>query len=332
ESRLNQALIFLIAQQVEIYFDPALYSVALLRGLFLSIIALFDPVFYHDHYISYGLAGPVSSVFLVFGLIVVLRNLRRLAFLAVVVWFASGLLFLGVLASIPPRPTHLVAIIPVMALISAIGLVSFIEAMLSPNLFHDSATGAPGILLAGILTVVTISGWFQYFFVMPHTFAPSMSDYASWMGRQIPTGANLIFVDIAPIEFVSRNEEDLRLSNHHISTVTRAALEQDPGQTQGWGDFVAFIGPGDSEKFALWLSGQIPDSATQPAYGPQRNLRGYVVTNLSVNGLMDYSLAHSLQSLWHSPAQRLILASFICAICLTLVGRVKNHQASQSES
>jgi 4-amino-4-deoxy-L-arabinose transferase-like glycosyltransferase len=316
EERLSRAVIFLIDKQVEVYYDPALYIIALLRGLILSIAALFDPINYHDHYITYGLAGPVSSVFLVLGLALTLANLKQLPCLVVGTWFLAGMFFLGILASIPPRPTHLVAVIPAMALLSAIGLISFLNMIFSQRLNLQGTIISRDVFLTGILIVVTGSGLLQYFFTMPHIYTPSTSDYASWMGRQITKQTNLIFVDVDPIEFATRNENDLKLSKHQFITVTRADLADNPDQTQAWGEFVAFIGPGDSEKYAVWLSNQIPGAKAQPAYGPSKNLRGYMVSNLSVPGSMDYGITHGLQSLWSSPARDIILVSYICALVL----------------
>ena len=124
---------FLPGDKLELFYDLSLYGILLVRGLVLSAAVWFDPLVYFDHHIIFGLAGPGSSIFFILGLGVVFANLRNMRYLIPSIWFLAGFFLLGVLTSFPPRPTHMVSMIPALSLISAIGLVSFIETLHKKN-------------------------------------------------------------------------------------------------------------------------------------------------------------------------------------------------------
>jgi 4-amino-4-deoxy-L-arabinose transferase-like glycosyltransferase len=324
--RIAQAHIFTLDSQNELFYDLPLYGILLVRGIVRTITGLFDPIGYIDHQIIFGLAGPGSSIFLVLGLGLVITNFRKLPYFILSIWFLAGLFFLSILTYFPPRPTHLVAIIPVMSLISAIGLISFLDAIASANPVKIEGTLRwKKIGVASILSTIAIMGLFQYFYLTPYAYFPiNENDYVSWLGRQLSKPANIFLVDINSER--SPNEESLfKLSPHHISYLTRSNLEVNPSQMDTWKNFVMLV---NDKELGDWIAGKIPTSTVQAAYTPGQRLRGYVVTDMQVNASMDISLSHGLRDLLNSPTRNILL---LCGIGIaTLLVKQKRAEGQTS--
>jgi len=308
EERIGQAATFLIDNQTGIFYDPALYVIMLLRGLILSTIVLFDPMNYQDQINIYGLAGPVSSIFLTLGLGWTIANMRKPRFFILSTWFWAGLILLGGLASFPPRPSHMISILPAMALISAVGLIFLLDALSLPTSLPGGTSTGKNILTGCILVAVTAAGLFQYFVIMPYKFAPGLNEYASWMGRQVTEPAKFVFIEQDPVPRAGLNEYTLKLSQHEVISISRADLETNPGQLKSWDNFVVFIDYAQGRGFADWLAEQVPDAHVHIAYAPIKRPRGYLVTNIPIDPVMQLSFSRGLHDLWISPARSIILA------------------------
>lgn len=306
--RIAQTHIFKV-DEVEVFYDLPLYGILLVRGIVRSAAVLFDPIGYEDHQVVVGLTGAGSSLFFILGLGVLLANFRNLRFLILSIWFLAGFTFLGVFASIPPRPTHMVAIIPALSLISAIGIVFSLD-ILANNFenYHRAKSWA----IIGVLGIITTLGLFQYFFMSPvFYFPPNHDDYISWLGRQAPAPANMFLVDHTAVARNPMDESSLELTQHKVASLTLADLESDPDQVKTWKNFIAFIGTQNGEEYAEKLAGQIPGARIQTGYAPGQRLRGYVVTDLQINATMDISLSRGIRDLWNSPASGIL---FLCTV------------------
>ncbi|NOH03471.1 MAG: hypothetical protein HND47_16675 [Chloroflexi bacterium] len=320
DERIAQAHVFKI-NDVEVFYDLRLYGILLLRGIVRTAAVLFDLIGYDDHQIFTGLTGIGSSLFFILGMGVALANSRRLEYLIPSVWFLAGFFFLGVIASIPPRPTHMVALIPVFAMISAIGLMSLLdvfageEAALLKNarLIKNWAGG-------GILIILAVIGLFQYFVLMPYVLSPvNEDDYISWLGRQIPEPANFILVDHNAITRNPRDESLGKLIKHRILLLTSADLEARPEQVKTWDNFAAFFSTQSGRDFAEEIAAQIPDSILQMGYAPGRRLRGYIVTDLKINTSMDVNYSNGMADLWNSPVRSILLLCGAIILGLSLL-------------
>ncbi|MBN8581338.1 MAG: glycosyltransferase family 39 protein [Anaerolineae bacterium] len=299
---IAQAHVFKIAG-IEVFYDLQLYAILFIRGVLRTFAVLFDPIGYSDHQIFFGLTGIGSSLFFIIGLGVSFSNFKKFNYFLLLLWFLAGFFFLGILASIPPRPTHMVAILPALALLSAIGLTSLVR-----SLTPESAL-VRHIAVVSITSVLVLTSLFQFYFLVPYAFAPANEDdYISWLGRQIPEPANLYLIDhIAS----TRNPEDetlKKLSQHQVISLTIEDLGTNTIQPQKWDNFVAFISPRNGREFAEQLSSQIPGSVVQIAYAPGKRLRGFVVTDLNINTEMEIGLGYGIIDLWNSPARSLILS------------------------
>ncbi|MCC6299144.1 MAG: glycosyltransferase family 39 protein [Anaerolineales bacterium] len=315
--RVNEARIIKITEQANVYYDPELYGIILVRGIVRSAAGLFDTLGYKEHSMVHGMAGPISSVFFALGLAFALAHWMKFRFAILSIWFAAGFIFLDVLSSLPPRPTHFVAAIPVMALLSALGLITFLDLLLKTK-----SQRAQTLALVSLTTLIVCAGLFQYFFMVPFTYPPSRDDYISWISRQIAEPANVYLVDHYAINRNPRDEVLLGMTPHHVVALTSAQIEADPGQLADWKNFVAVLGT--NRTFADQLASQIPGATVHTAFASLRTFRGYVVTDLPVNATMDANLWHGIKDLLTSPA-RWILAP--CVIGM-IVFSVMEHKKS----
>lgn len=317
DERISQTRL-LTVNEVEIFYDPFLYWILLVRGVVRTAAALFDPIGYYDHQILFGLAGIGSAVFFILGLGAVFRKPENLETIVPALWFLSGFFFLGVIASIPPRPTHLVAIIPVLALIAAVGLVSWIE-----NITISSKPGQINInlkkwLTGGILTAIAGISLFQYFFMVPVVLSPpNQDDYLAWLGRQANEPAKIILIDHIATFHNPEDEVLVELTHHEVISVISTELEKNRGEIATWKNFIAFVGGRKGINYAQSLADQIPGATVQPAFTPGKRPRGYVISDLDINASMDVNLSYGLKSLWNSPARGVL---FLCMGILMVLG------------
>ncbi len=316
--RVAQSYVFIL-DDLELFYDPQLYGILLLRGIVRTAAVLFDPIGYVDHQIFFGILGPVASLFFIFGMGVVLAGIKDIRYLIPSIWFWAGFFVLGALASIPPRPTHLVAVIPAMSFISAIGLIALINSLVKQDTGRLRTVSTLSVLL-----VIGIGSVFHYFFMIPYAYSPANEDdYISWLSRQIPEPANLILIDHQATTRNPLDEQILKLTEHDIISVSSADLEADPDQLKTWKNFVVFLAPSVGRGYAEWLSGQIPNSSLQEAYATGQQRRGYVVTDLALlNTKMDLSLSTGITDLWNSPVRGILV------VCTTgiLITMIKNKR------
>ncbi|HQX15799.1 MAG TPA: glycosyltransferase family 39 protein [Anaerolineales bacterium] len=310
--RIDQARVFVV-DGVEMFYDPQLYMILLGRGFIRTSAVMFDSLGYGIHQIFFGLLGLGSSLFFILGMGLAFARFREIKYLIPMIWFLTGFFFLGVIASIPPRPTHMVAITPVFSLISAIGLTS-----LTNNLVRQSATRAHSLLAAVIIGVIAFMGLFHYYFMIPYFHAPAnQDDYISWLGRQTSVPVNFILIDHIAESRNPTDEKLMDLTQHEVVSFSYADLQADPEEVKSWTNFVAYFAPANAEEHAEWLNSQIPGSTLQEAFAPGHRYRGVVVTDLAtLNAEMDLNFARGISDLWNSPARAVLL---VCATGILVI-------------
>jgi hypothetical protein len=178
---------------IELYYEPWVYSEMLLRGLVRSALVLFDPFIHQERFMVAPFAGAVTPGFFLIGLVIALRNWKGRRFQILLLWAIVGLFLFSVLSAFPPSSTHTVSVIPVIALISAVGLVSVVE-QITANLHHAFRNGVRSILLAVLLLFVVGAGWHKYFIEMPRQYPPSFEDIASWIAWRTEEPITIVYV------------------------------------------------------------------------------------------------------------------------------------------
>ena len=169
----------------EIFYAPDIYANMLVRSTVRTLAALVDPFIVTEHFLTTNFSGGfLPAIGLVLGLGLSLRTIKETRSILLLIWLAAGLFFLSIIAAFPPRHTHLVAIIPVLALLSAVGFVATIDT-LANELQKKWTLEFTSWLQMGLITLVTalliFLGVKEYFAVMPTHYPPHVEDIASWI-------------------------------------------------------------------------------------------------------------------------------------------------------
>ena len=169
----------------QIFYAPKIYATLLARGTVRTLAALVDPFIVQEPFVTTDFSGGfLAAIGLILGLSFSLRTVKQTRSILLLSWLGAGLLFLGIIAAFPPRHTLLVTIIPVLALLTAVGFVSSID-----TLRDELSKKWTPVLIArgqiGVILLVTIFlaffGMKEYFFVMPTRYPPLFDDIVSWI-------------------------------------------------------------------------------------------------------------------------------------------------------
>lgn len=175
--------------------NPELNERLLLRGVIRSFLGLQLDEFADNFFLTTPLAGPISAVFYVLGLYALIAHFWKANGYPFLIWFASGMLFLSIISTFPPRPAHLVPIIPVLALFSGLGVVLTFEKI---GDFLADKKPAWGLfqtaLLVTVVLAVMISGMREYFVESPTVFRPNLEQVMNWTGLHNPPETKIYYV------------------------------------------------------------------------------------------------------------------------------------------
>jgi 4-amino-4-deoxy-L-arabinose transferase-like glycosyltransferase len=156
----------------------------IVRGTFRSALAFFLGGFFQQHFLVGPLAGEIGAVFILPGLVAFFGKIRRPPVLFLLVWFFLAFFLLSALNTYPPRPTHLIGMLPLIPLLVAIGLALTVDA-LETSLPRIGGTGNRLVLIAAIVALAA-SGLHAYFVTMPREYTPDIESAISWAGLANP--------------------------------------------------------------------------------------------------------------------------------------------------
>lgn len=183
----------------QIFYAPEVYAELLTRGIVRTLAALFDPFIVTEHFITNNLTGGfLAAVGLVLGLGLSLRAIKQPRSILLLSWLGAGLFFLSIIAAFPPRHTHLLTVIPVLALLSAAGWAAAIDTLisgLSQKWDTSLANWAQTSLLILISGVLVFSGIKEYFTVMPMRNPLQFEDIASWIAWRTEKPHTIFYLD-----------------------------------------------------------------------------------------------------------------------------------------
>ncbi len=164
--------------EAELFYNPQIYLVLILRGYILTLLNFHLPgLMWEDHYMAYPMSGTVGAVFAFIGLLVALRNLKQARFQLILVWGLVIVTTLSALNSAPPRDAHLTAIIPVLALLAALGLEATVMILTTLIAGLERYKKA---LFALLLILLIGGGVSDYFVTGPKYFPQRAEDVMSW--------------------------------------------------------------------------------------------------------------------------------------------------------
>jgi 4-amino-4-deoxy-L-arabinose transferase-like glycosyltransferase len=184
-----------VLDRYQIFYNPKLYGRLLLRGVVRSILGFQIDEYSSNFFLSSSLAGPIAVIFYVFGIYTVLSQFWRKNSFPLLVWFAAGLFFLSIISTYPPRPAHLVPVIPAVALFIGIGIYLSVDQIL--NFFqHKKWAWAPlqPLLIIVICVTIMIAGVNEYFVESPKMYRPNLEQVMNWAGLHNPKETEFVYV------------------------------------------------------------------------------------------------------------------------------------------
>jgi 4-amino-4-deoxy-L-arabinose transferase-like glycosyltransferase len=176
------------AGREQIFFEPRLYTLLIWRGVLRTVLSLVTSGVATEHYLVGPLAGP-GVIFCLAGLAWTLSLSRRWRATLWSAWAVLGALLLSGLNSFPPRTAHMAAIIPALAVLTAVGIwsLSGLLQRIVPPRWADWV----GVAL---VTVLVLFGLRAYFIDMPEQYRPNLDNVIFWRARELGEGANLVIV------------------------------------------------------------------------------------------------------------------------------------------
>lgn len=160
-----------------LFYNPKIYLVLIIRGLGRTMLAFQKPGLITEHFISSSLTGTVGAFFYLIGLGVTLWKFKQPRSQLLLLWFFGVVFGLSALNTVPPRQTHMVSIIPALALLTGVGLytiasaASAIRAKLGKFNVFFLATG---------IIALSLGGFIDFFLVMPSKNLPQPDQVMGW--------------------------------------------------------------------------------------------------------------------------------------------------------
>jgi 4-amino-4-deoxy-L-arabinose transferase-like glycosyltransferase len=174
----------------ELFYNPKIYLVLLVRGLIRTMLIFQKPWLISEHFIAFPLAGTVGVIFYLIGFGAMFKRIKEPRSLLLLTWFLVTIFGLSILNTVPPRHTHMVSIIPLLALLTGIGIHIIASAIVA---IHRSFSRLKPIFLGILTTMVALGGAYDYFLLMPSRYHPRPDQIISWAGLYVKDEA-LVFV------------------------------------------------------------------------------------------------------------------------------------------
>jgi len=195
EQSVTQTSTITYLDRFRIIHSPELSPRLLLRGVVRSLLGLQFDEFSNNYYLSASLAGPIAVVFYVCGLFAVLAHFWKPNSYPFLIWFISGLFFLSIISTYPPRPAHLVPIIPILALFSGLGVYVVVE-QITKHLDAAKRSWAPlqPVLLTACCLLIMIFGIREYYVESPKMYRPNLEQVMNWAGLQNPRETEIYYI------------------------------------------------------------------------------------------------------------------------------------------
>ena len=210
----------------QLFFNPQIYGVLLMRGLIRTLLIFQKPWLISEHYIAFPLTGSVGSIFYVIGFFLVLKAVKQPRSQLILLWFLMEVLGFSTLNTVPPRYTHMVAIIPALALLTALGILGLVRAAAA---IYTRVSRASNLILAVLLGAVAIGGLVDYFVTSPAQYPPQPDQIMSWAALE-SHGEQFIYVYTDPSQagfrpyIVSEFRQDISFTSIPFDQFTQTSL------------------------------------------------------------------------------------------------------------
>jgi 4-amino-4-deoxy-L-arabinose transferase-like glycosyltransferase len=174
--------LFAIAPQFTIngntlFYNPKIYLVLIASGLTRTLLAFQKPGLITEHFISTSLTGTVGALFYLIGLGITIFKFKQPRSLLLLLWFFGVVFGLSTLNTVPPRHTHMVSIIPALAILTGLGLCAIASAI---SAIHVKLSAYKNGILAFIIIGLSVGGLIDFFIITPDKYHPQPDQIMSW--------------------------------------------------------------------------------------------------------------------------------------------------------
>jgi 4-amino-4-deoxy-L-arabinose transferase-like glycosyltransferase len=302
-----------------LFFQPFVYGKLLLRGLVRSLLVFNGPFFGgEEHFIETGLAGGLlPGICLAFGLAWSVREWRRWPFAWLLLWFSSAVLLLSVTNTVPPRATHMVVVIPALALFIAAamwaGVKTFAVSLGSWFKGIHVRRWQWGLLALGVIGLAW-GAYRHYFWPLAQKYPANFEQVVAWTAVRLPSdpAVTLLYLETTPqhhdVAYMFWSNM-LPLSYENLALAPILSGQTTPLNRKNLLVFVpASEDPTAVEQIARAIPGSLPVVQFD---GPHGAVMGYAVGNIAVPSAPQLSPGGAAQSILHSTAGTPILAGSI---------------------
>jgi 4-amino-4-deoxy-L-arabinose transferase-like glycosyltransferase len=175
----------------DLFFNPPIYAVLFSQGLIRTLLAFQNSGLISEHYIAFPLTGTIGVFFYLLGLGFIIKHCKESRNQLLILWFMTIVVGFSALNTVPPRHTHMVAVIPALAILIGLGVDAIAES-LATLIGRMKKVGFP--ILATLLAVVAIGGLYDYFVRAPEKYRPQPDQIMSWAGLD-SHGESFIYVN-----------------------------------------------------------------------------------------------------------------------------------------
>lgn len=333
ESALTAATpLIQVGEDHTIFYEPGIYGELLYRSTVRTFLAMFNPYIVHEHFLNSGLSGVISPVFFLIGLVLSLWQVKQLRFSLPLIWLAGGMLFLSILNTFPPRHTHLVSIIPSLALVAAIGLTATAESFAELTFTHRPRLKA--FAQTTLVTATTLAalyfGFHRYFTRMPLDYPASFEDIASWLAWRTDKPVDFVYLGETEVPHRVEYLAKTRMIPHNYKTRLISEFspqtDLDPNRPT-----LIFVDSPNAETFPL-------QDLSLPGFGEpvtykyrDEYITGFVLTNADVDLNPKVGLEAGLDSLRTAPVRYVLSTLVVLLIILAVLLILKTTAWSQKE-
>ena len=211
---------------VDLFFDGETWLRIWGRGWLRTILAFHRTDLIEKHYISGSLGGTWISALLLPGVAVAVRRIREPGPALLLAWTVVTLVLFGMFGAFPPQQTHLIVIIPAVAILYALAL------SVVANSLARFARAKRNVVVTGLVAIAVIFfgvlGTREYFYNANRTFGPTL-DIALWFeAKDLAPNQKVAFVYTNDLYdgYVPWGVKAFDLESRYFSV--RAADLQDP--------------------------------------------------------------------------------------------------------
>lgn len=195
EEDVYQASTITYLDNYRLIYNPELYQRLLLRGLIRTMLGFQLDEFATNFFLVSPLAGPGAVVFYVLGLYAFVSHFWKPTSYPVLIWFGAGMGLLSILSTYPPRPAHMVPIIPTLALFAGVGLVLAVEEFSTYLAERKPSWPALQPLLYGAVCLgIMAAGTRAYFHESPKVYRPNLEQVMNWAGLHNSPDTEIYYV------------------------------------------------------------------------------------------------------------------------------------------